>query len=283
MIDTADPTGEVKSQMRPHQGPAQPRPGTDRRINIGHTCHPFCHQVQRLPPQRRLQPIGDMPRHLAADMDRLLADRAVEGERPLDRHRTRLLAANDLDQRHQMRGIEGVADDAAFGVPAISLSRLINSPDELEAMTISGSRTASSRASKARFSSSRSGALSWTNSAPARAASGSVWKLSAAQGTSAGSGDSRARLGHAASTNSRRKVSAPGAGSLAATLSPRAKNTTVQLAPIVPVPIAATRLIWSPAMPVSSRPLALAEAKANMSDRDDRASLCSPGGEVRPL
>ena len=73
------------------------------------------------------------------------------------------------------------------------------------------------------------------------------------------------------------------AGSLAATVSPRAKNTTVQLAPIVPVPIAATRLILSPAMSVSSRPPALAEPKASMSDRDDRASPCSPRGEVRPL
>jgi hypothetical protein len=73
-----------------------------------------------------------------------------------------------------MRQIERVADDAAFGVAAIDLHSLINSPDELDAMTISGSRTASSRASKARFKSSRSGALSWTNSAPASAASGSA-------------------------------------------------------------------------------------------------------------
>jgi len=151
-------------------------------------------------------------------------------------------------------------------------SRLINSPDEVDAMTISGSRTASNRANKARFNFSRSGALSWTNSAPARAASGSVWKVSAAQAGSAGSGDSRARLGQAAPTNSCRKVSAPGAGSLAATVSPRAKNTTVQLAPIVPVPIAATRLILSPAMSVSSRPPALAEPRVSMLDRDNRAS-----------
>src|SRR6516162_3993417 len=79
--------------------------------------------------------------------------------------------------------------------------------------------------------------------------------LSAAQGGSAGSGDSRARLGHAAATNSRRKVSAPGAGSLADTVSPRARNSAVQLAPIVPVPIAATRVILSPAISVSSLPL----------------------------
>jgi len=38
---------------------------------------------------------------------RLLADRGVEGERPFDSRGTRLLAANHLDQRHQMRGLKG--------------------------------------------------------------------------------------------------------------------------------------------------------------------------------
>jgi hypothetical protein len=84
MIDTTDPAGKVKVQIRPHQGPAQPRPGTDRRIDIGHTCHPLGHQMQRLPPRRRLQPVGDMSWHLALDVYRLLADRGVEGERPFD-------------------------------------------------------------------------------------------------------------------------------------------------------------------------------------------------------
>src|SRR5215472_4454142 len=91
------------------------------------------------------------------------------------------------------------------------------------------------------------------NSAPTTAASGWVWKLSAAQGGSAGSGDSRARLGHAVATNSRRNVSAPGAGSLAATVSPRARNSAVQLAPIVPVPMTATRRKLLPAIYVPSR------------------------------
>jgi PAS domain-containing protein len=64
----------------------------------------------------------------------------------------------------------------------------------------------------------------------------------------------RARLGQAAATNPRRNVSAPGAGSLAATVSPRARNTAVQLAPIVPVPIAATRRMLSAAIHVPFRP-----------------------------
>ena len=62
--------------------------------------------------------------------------------------------------------------------------------------------------------------------------------------------------------SSSRKASAPGAGSLAATVSPRARNSALQLAPIVPVPIATTRLILPPAMSVSSRPPALAEPEA---------------------
>jgi hypothetical protein len=78
--------------------------------------------------------------------------------------------------------------------------------------------------------------------------------------------------------NRRATASAP------AVLSARRPGTPrSQLAPIVPVPIAATRLILSPAMSVSSRPLALPEPKASMSDREDRASPCSPRGDIRPL
>jgi hypothetical protein len=69
-----------------------------------------------------------MSRHLAPDVYRLLADRGVEGERPFDSRGTRLLAANYLDPRHQMRGIEGVADDAAFRVPAITLQSAHQQP-----------------------------------------------------------------------------------------------------------------------------------------------------------
>ena len=159
MIDTAEPAGKVKGQIRPHQGPAQPRPGTDPLIDIGDACYPLGHQMQRLPPQRRLQPVGDISRHLALNVCRLLADRSVEGERAFDSRGTRLLAANDLDQRQQMRGLKGWPMTQRSGCRQSFCSRLINSPDELDAMTISGLRTASNWANKARFNSSRSGAL----------------------------------------------------------------------------------------------------------------------------
>jgi hypothetical protein len=48
-----------------------------------------------------------MPRHLAPNVYRLLADRGLEGERPFDSRGTLLLVANHLDQRHQMRGLKG--------------------------------------------------------------------------------------------------------------------------------------------------------------------------------
>src|SRR6516165_7395220 len=113
-----------------------------------------------------------MSRHLAADVDRPLADRGVEGERPFDRFETGLLAADYLDQRHQMRGLNGWPTTQRSGCRQSICTRLIKSPEELDAMTISGSRTLSIRANKARFNSSRSGALSWMNSAPTTAASG---------------------------------------------------------------------------------------------------------------
>jgi hypothetical protein len=46
-----------------------------------------------------------------------------------------------------MRGIERVADDAALGVAAIGLHSAHQQADELDAVTISGSRTAPSGAS----------------------------------------------------------------------------------------------------------------------------------------
>lgn len=100
--------------------------------------------MQRLPPQRGLQPIGEMSRYLAPNVYRLLADCRIEAQRAFDRLGPSLLTADHLDQRHQMRGVERLADNTAFGVSAPICKRLIRSPDELDAMTVFGSSTASS-------------------------------------------------------------------------------------------------------------------------------------------
>ena len=55
-----------------------------------------------------------MTAHLLADMDGVLADRAIEGERPLDGVGRGPRALHHLDQRDEMRRIEGMAEDAAL-------------------------------------------------------------------------------------------------------------------------------------------------------------------------
>ena len=73
MIDTANPAGEVKGQMRPHQGPTQPRPGADCRIDIGNARHPLgeqmdasrhnaaCSRLATCPGTSRWMCIGSLP------------------------------------------------------------------------------------------------------------------------------------------------------------------------------------------------------------------------------
>ena len=71
-------------------------------------------EVDRLAPQRGLQPVGDASRNLAVDADRPLADGGVEGERPFDGGRCGIVAGDDLDQWHEMRWVERMADHAAL-------------------------------------------------------------------------------------------------------------------------------------------------------------------------
>ena len=52
----------------------------------------------------------------------------------------------------------------------MALTRLISRPDELDAITVLSGRAASISANNSTFKSSRSGALSWTNSTPLTAA-----------------------------------------------------------------------------------------------------------------
>jgi hypothetical protein len=84
MPDAAAAAGQVKGQVRTHQGPAHTRPVADRGVDVGDRGDSLGNGVDRLAPQRGLQPVGDVSRDLAADLDRPLADRGVEGECALD-------------------------------------------------------------------------------------------------------------------------------------------------------------------------------------------------------
>ena len=75
-------------------------------------------------PQRRLQPVGDVAEHLLTELDRMLADRAIEGETPLDRLGRGRVAAGHLDQWDQMRRVERMAEHDALGMMGTGILEL---------------------------------------------------------------------------------------------------------------------------------------------------------------
>jgi hypothetical protein len=61
MPDAAAAAGQVKGQVRTHQGPAHTRPVADRGVDVGDRGDSLGNGVDRLAPQRGLQPVGDVP------------------------------------------------------------------------------------------------------------------------------------------------------------------------------------------------------------------------------
>ena len=53
--------GEMEGGMRAHQRPAQAGTLADRGIDIGDGRHALGDHMHRFPPQRRLQPVGQVP------------------------------------------------------------------------------------------------------------------------------------------------------------------------------------------------------------------------------
>ena len=112
---------EVEGHVRPHCRPAQPGAGADRGIDILHAGQAGDDRADRLPPQRRLQPVRQMPSGLLADMNRAFADVAVEVQAPGHGLRRGVTARDHFHQRDQMRRVERVADGEARGGPEAGL------------------------------------------------------------------------------------------------------------------------------------------------------------------
>src|SRR5260370_4281058 len=119
---------------------------------------------------------------------------------------------------------------------------LIVMPEELDAIIESGGVVASISANNLILKSGRSGPFSCTRSASETAFFISTVKLSLSREAVFAS-PSALTAGHAVSTYLRRAASAFGAGSVAITSNPRAKNCAAQLAPMTPVPTMAIRLM----------------------------------------
>ena len=104
----ARPAREVEREHRAVERPPQARAVGDRRVDLLDRRLAVGHHVQRLPPERLLQPVGDEPGHLAVHRDHRLADVPEERRRPLHDVGGGLLPADDLDQRDQVRRVERV-------------------------------------------------------------------------------------------------------------------------------------------------------------------------------
>jgi hypothetical protein len=96
--------------MMPQRRP-DPRTGV---VDVGSAQHILGNEVVDLARQCALQAVGDMARHFLVEPYRLLSDRLVERDRALDRLLRGPGPADDLDQRDQVRRIEGVTDDATL-------------------------------------------------------------------------------------------------------------------------------------------------------------------------
>ena len=72
MPDPAAAAGQVKGQVRTDQGSAHAQPIADRGVDVRNRGNPLGDEMNRLTPQRSLQPVGDVSWNLATDVDRPL-------------------------------------------------------------------------------------------------------------------------------------------------------------------------------------------------------------------
>ena len=122
------PAGQPVHEERAHRAPPQPGAVADGVVDLSRGRHAVVHQPERLPPERLEQAVGHEPVHLARQHERLHADGAVRGGRPLDRLRRGAGAATDLDQRQQVDGVERVADHQPLRVSESVLERAREQP-----------------------------------------------------------------------------------------------------------------------------------------------------------
>jgi len=85
-------------------------------IDVGHTNNPFVNQVIDFSRKGCLQAIGNMPGHLLVEANDPLSQTRIEGRCALDGVFRGLCAADDFDERYQVRRIERMRYDAALRV-----------------------------------------------------------------------------------------------------------------------------------------------------------------------
>src|SRR5258705_12391743 len=93
----------------------------DRDFDVGAGCCSEVHEMEHLSLKGRLETVCNVPLEFSAQADRLLADRSVEGHRPIDHRIGGFLAADYLHERNQMGRIEWMAEHDPLGKARIRL------------------------------------------------------------------------------------------------------------------------------------------------------------------
>src|SRR5258708_1402443 len=107
-----------------HDAPAQARAPAQGGVDVGGAHHTLGDKVINLSAQRRLQTVGDMPRHFLVEAYRPLPDRRIKFRSAPDRRFRGLCPADDLDQRDHVWRIEGVNFRFEWDAPGDRPNRL---------------------------------------------------------------------------------------------------------------------------------------------------------------
>src|SRR5215470_13941985 len=128
--------GQMKGQHRAHLGPPQPRPVGDRVVDLLDGRLPGVDHVQRLAPQRLLEPVADEAGHLMVHRQADLAGASVELLRPLHAARSVRRPPTISTRGIRYGGLKGWPTTKRPGASVWAAMSLIMNPDVLDPMTI---------------------------------------------------------------------------------------------------------------------------------------------------
>src|SRR5262245_5737447 len=121
MLDAALAASEMPLKALPHYAPPWAGAVAHRCIGVLDAQHALLNQIEHFAIERGLKAIRHVPGQFFVETNRPLADRCVERHRPQDRVGRRFRAADDFDERNDVRRIERMADEDTLGVRAVGL------------------------------------------------------------------------------------------------------------------------------------------------------------------
>jgi hypothetical protein len=110
VLAARDPVGQERAHLRPPQAGAE----ADRVVDLGGGGHVVVHEPERLAPERLEEAVRDEPVDLLPQEEGFHAKRRVEVEHALDCFRRGPSPGDDLDEREEVHGVEGVADEESL-------------------------------------------------------------------------------------------------------------------------------------------------------------------------